>query len=255
MLPPSALRRLQVANQTDLEMLEALKKFDTPSITNVVATYPSNPLCLGLYEPWRQNWYTDTSIKCMYPEIGRLAGYAVTVVYGEPDPKFNRLGMRDLIAALVKSPQPTIIVAKQSFGEDVKDKVGLAGGNMCTMFKAAGALAFLSDGPSRDLDEVRPMGFQYMLTGVTAGHGDMAVHAINVPVNVGGMDVAPGEIIHMDENGSCKFPADRLEDVLKNVTQLQKDEEKSMSKVSSLKNAQEVLDWMDARAKAVVDEA
>ena len=55
---------------------------------------------------------------------------------------------------------------------------------------------------SRDLDEVRPMGFQYMLTGVTAGHGAMAVQAVNVPVSVGGMDVAPGEIIHMDENGA-----------------------------------------------------
>ena len=29
-----------------------------------------------------------------------------------------------------------------------------------------------------------------------------------------GMDVAPGEIIHMDENGAVKFPADKLEAVL-----------------------------------------
>ena len=36
------------------------------------------------------------------------------------------------------------------------------------------------------------MKFQYMLTGVTAGHGAQAVQAINVPVSVGGMDVAPG---------------------------------------------------------------
>ncbi len=34
---------------SEKEMLEKLKGFDTPSITNVVATYPSNPLCLGLY--------------------------------------------------------------------------------------------------------------------------------------------------------------------------------------------------------------
>ena len=244
-----------MAELSEKEMLEGLKNFDTPSITNVVATYPNNPLCLGLYEPWRQNWYTDTSIKCMYPEIGRLVGYAVTVVYGEPSPKYNRLTMRDLIAAMGKSKQPTVVVAKQVFGEDIKNKVGLAGGNMCGQFKAAGAVAFLSDGPSRDLDEIRPTGFQYMLTGVCAGHGDMAIHAINVPVSVGGMDVAPGELIHMDENGACKFPADRLADVLKNVTQLQKDEAASMGKVSDLKNAQEVLDWMDARAKAVVSEA
>ena len=61
------------------------------------------------------------------------------------------------------------------------------------------------------------MQFQYMLSGVTAGHGDMAVHAVNVPVSVAGMDVSPGEIIHMDENGACKFPAERIGDVCKHV--------------------------------------
>ena len=42
----------------------------------------------------------------------------------------------------------------------------------------------------------------------------MAFQAVNVPVSIAGMDVAPGEIIHMDENGVCKFPADKLEAVL-----------------------------------------
>ncbi len=74
---------------SEKEILEQLKGFDTPSITNVVATYPQNPLCLGLYEPWRSNWYTDQSLRCIYPELGRLVGYAVTVVYSLPDPNFN----------------------------------------------------------------------------------------------------------------------------------------------------------------------
>ncbi len=38
-----------MAKMTGPEMLQALKDFDTPSITNVVAAYPLNPLCLGLY--------------------------------------------------------------------------------------------------------------------------------------------------------------------------------------------------------------
>ena len=33
------------------EKLDELEQFDTPSITNVVATYPDDPLCLGLYNP------------------------------------------------------------------------------------------------------------------------------------------------------------------------------------------------------------
>ena len=34
------------------DVLNELRKIDTPTITNVVATYPKNPLCLGLYNPW-----------------------------------------------------------------------------------------------------------------------------------------------------------------------------------------------------------
>ncbi len=45
-----------MAKPTEEEMLEALRDFDTPSITNVVATYPDNQLCLGLYNTGTENW-------------------------------------------------------------------------------------------------------------------------------------------------------------------------------------------------------
>ena len=59
-------------------IFEGLRTIDTPTITNVVATYPKNPLCLGLYNPWTENWYSDTSIRCIYPELKPTVGYAVT---------------------------------------------------------------------------------------------------------------------------------------------------------------------------------
>src|SRR5262245_12735600 len=210
-------------------MLEELKNFDTPSITNVVATYPNSPTCLGLYNPWTENWYTDQSIRCMFPELGRLAGYAVTCVYGLPDPNYARLSFMDVIDALEASKKPTILVIQQKFPPAIAGKVGLAGGNMVSALKAIGCVGLISNGPSRDLDEIRPMRFQYLLSGVTAGHGATAVHSVNAPVSVAGMDVAPGEIIHMDENGAVKFPADRLEAVLTNARELQKHEEARMS--------------------------
>jgi len=226
---------------SEQEILEELKGFDTPSITNIVATYPHNPLCLGLYEPWGTNWYTDQSVRSIYPELGRLAGYAVTVVFGLPDPNFNRLTMRDLVEALAKSKKPSIVVIKQDFPPEILPKVGLCGGQMTTMFKACGAVGVVTNGPSRDVDEIRPLKFQYIMSGVTPGHGDMAIHAVNVPVSVAGMDVVPGEIIHMDENGACKFPADRLADVCKNVKELVKAEEERAKKISAAKSAEDVL--------------
>jgi 4-hydroxy-4-methyl-2-oxoglutarate aldolase len=229
-----------MAKMTELEMLQALKDFDTPSITNVVATYPLNPLCLGLYNPWTENWYTDQTIRCMYPELGRTVGYAVTCVYGLPDPGFNRLTFMDVIDALDASPKPTILVLQQKFPPEIAGKVGLSGGNMTSAMKAVGCLGVISNGPSRDLDEIRPMKFQYLLTGVSAGHGGMAVYAVNVPVSVGGMDVCPGEIIHMDEDGAVKFPANKLEAVLTNVQALQKEETERMGRLQKATTAAEV---------------
>ena len=225
---------------TDTQMLEDLKNFDTPSITNVVATFPKNPLCLALYDPWEDNWYTDQTIRCMYPEMGRRVGHAVTCVYGLPDPAYPELTFMDVVDALDASPKPTVLIIEQRFPVGIAAKVGLAGGNMVSAMKAVGCVGLVSNGPSRDLDEIRPMDFQYMLTGLTAGHGVQAVHAVNTPVSVGGMDVTPGEIVHMDENGACKFPAEKIEAVLTNAKGLQLEEADRQGRLRGASSAAEV---------------
>jgi regulator of RNase E activity RraA len=84
------------------------------------------------------------------------------------------------------------------------------------------------------------MKIQYLLGGITPGHGEMAVHAVNVPVSVAGMDVAPGEIVHMDENGACKFPADKLPKVLENLRALREEESQRIAKLSRATTAAEL---------------
>jgi regulator of RNase E activity RraA len=84
------------------------------------------------------------------------------------------------------------------------------------------------------------MQFQYLLSGVTPGHGAMAVHAVNIPVSVAGMDVAPGEIVHMDENGAVKFPSDKLAQVLARVEKLRDQEAARMGALENATSAAEV---------------
>ena len=223
------------------EALEKLKEFDTPSITNVVATYPDDKeLCLGLYDPWATDWYTDQTLKCIYPELGRTVGYAVTVTYG-PLSDFNRLSFGDVLRAIDAMPKPVIVCIKQDFPEEIKNKNGLCGGNMMTAMKALGVTGVISDGPSRDVDEIRPMGVQYMLTGVTAGHGKFSIQSVNTPVNICGMDVCPGDIIHMDENGCVKFPADYINEVYDLAKKLQAVETKRMSSMAASTDVEEII--------------
>ncbi len=223
------------------DLFAELRKIDTPTITNVVATYPKNPLCLGLYNPWTENWYTDTSIRCIYPEMGAIVGHAVTCVFGLPDPNYTgRLSFMDVIDALDAMKKPTILVIQQKWPEHLMSKAGLAGEIMVTSMKAVGCIGMLSNGPSRDVDAVRKLNFQLLLGGVTAGHGEMAVQAVNVPVSVGGMDVAPGELIHMDENGAVKFPADKAEQVLANAQAMLANEAEHLARLRAATTAAEV---------------
>jgi 4-hydroxy-4-methyl-2-oxoglutarate aldolase len=230
-----------MAKAPKTDVLAELCKIDTPTITNVVATYPKNPLCLGLYNPWTENWYTDTSIRCIYPEMGAIVGYAVTCVYGLPDPNYTgRLSFMDVVDALDAMKKPTILVIQQKWPAELMAKAGLAGEIMVTSMKAVGCIGMLSNGPSRDVDAVRRLNFQMLLGGVSPGHGDMAVHAVNVPVSVGGMDVAPGELIHMDENGAVKFPADKAEQVLENAKRMLEGEAEHLVRLRSAKTAADV---------------
>lgn len=223
------------------EKLEQLKQFDTPSITNVVATYPDKAYCLGLYHPWNGAWYTDERAKVQYPELGRVVGYAVTCTYGLPDPNYNRLKFGDVLKAVAAVNKPVILIVKQNLPDHIKCRNGLLGGNMMTALRSAGCVGIITDGPSRDIDEIRPLGMQYVVSGVTPGHGKWALESVNTGVEVFGMQVTPGEIVHMDENGAVKFPSNVIDEVIERATQLQKLEENRQKRMRETTDVEELI--------------
>lgn len=110
-----------------------------------------------------------------------------------------------------------------------------------TALRSAGCVGVITDGPSRDVDEIRPLGMQYVLSGVTAGHGKWAVESVNTGVEVFGMQVVPGEIIHMDENGAVKFPAEVIDQVIEKATYLQEFEEKRQKRMRETQDVEELI--------------
>lgn len=225
---------------TDLELLEALKKIDTPTVTNVVATYPGRAHCLEIYNPWTENWYTNNTLQCWYPELGPIAGYAVTCTYSLPDHTYKGHSLLEVCEAMDRLGKPSIFCFEQKFPGEIADKVGLSGGNMTSAMKACGAIGAVSNGPSRDIHEIRPMKFQYLTRGICAGHGPQEIQAVQVPVRIAGMDVAPGEIIHMDENGAVKFPASRLEEVVHHAQALAAEEDERVARMLKARGLEEV---------------
>jgi regulator of RNase E activity RraA len=67
------------------------------------------------------------------------------------------------------------------------------------------------------------------------------------------MDVSPGEIIHMDENGACKFPANKLEQVAEKLKLLRQEEHNRMSALSKATNAAEIRAIFEGDGQSYAD--
>jgi len=231
-------------NISDTEMLEKLCKFNTPTVSNVVATYPKkkNFYCLGIYNQWKDRWYTDQSVRGIFPEKGSRAGYAFTMVVTVPGLKNScpRISREEYVEALYNAKKPTIVVCQQLYPKNILDKAGLFGGQTNSLFKACGVVGVVTNGPSRDLDEIALLDIQYVLSGITPAHGDFIIKEVNVPVTVASMNVLPGEIIHMDMHGAIKFPSNRLIDVYSNIDKYSEEEEEKAAALINSKSLEEL---------------
>jgi 4-hydroxy-4-methyl-2-oxoglutarate aldolase len=209
---------------SESQIIKELRKFDTASICNVVATYPGSDICLKLYDAWYGEYYTDQTLRCMYPELGPICGYAATAWYSEASSDYTTLDRWTLFNHLDKTKKPIVLVAKQTYPQELRNISGLFGGNMTVQFKAFGVVGIVTDGPMRDYVEIQEQRVQYLATGLTSGHGPLMLRGAEIPVKVAGMTVYPGDIIHMDVCGACKFPSRKLPKVLEYATELIKRE-------------------------------
>lgn len=211
-------------------IIKELEKIDTPTISNVVATYPKSDLCLKLYDPWYGQWYTDSTIKCMFPELGPKVGYVATAIFCMK--KENNVGIDKftLLEHINNTKKPVVLVAEQEFPQEIANRVGLFGEMMTTQYKTLGVVGVVTNGPIRDVEAIKKLKVQYFATGVTAAHGEFIIKDVGVPVTVGGMNVKPGEMVHMDINGVIKFPPDKIREILENAKKLLR-QEKEMARI------------------------
>jgi regulator of RNase E activity RraA len=214
---------------SDNEIIKELKKIDTPTISNVVASYPKSDNCLKLYDAWYGQWYTDTSIKCVYPEMGPIVGYVATVIFCKESEKFTGVNRWTLPNHITETKKPVVLVAEQQFSPEIANRVGLFGEMMTTQYKALGVVGVVTNGPMRDIDTIKPLGVQYYATGTTPAHGDMMIKEVGEPVMVGGMKVKPGDMVHMDLHGVVKFQPDKMREILNRSKRLLEAEEDQAS--------------------------
>jgi 4-hydroxy-4-methyl-2-oxoglutarate aldolase len=111
----------------------------------------------------------------------------------------------DLYRLVEAAPKPAVVVLQEIGGHG--DYAAHCGEVMATFFTRLGAIGLVSDCGVRDLPEVRRLGFHYFARGSVASHGHFRIVRAGVPVQVLGMPVMPGDLLHGDENGLISVPA------------------------------------------------
>jgi regulator of RNase E activity RraA len=177
--------------------LELLRRYDTPTICNVVELFDRRPRTAG---------YMNNKIQACYPKLPPTVGYASTATFRSAlPPRAGSVysGLADQVASFAELAGPAVVVF-----QDLDDPVAAAtfGEVMCTTYKAFGAAGLITSGTGRDLDQVEALNFPCFTAGTMCAHGYCQIVQIGVPVHVGGVAVHPGDLLHGDRNGVTTIP-------------------------------------------------
>ena len=199
--------------------LDFLKSIDTPTLVNGIELLHVRP---------NREGFTPLEIRCLYPEFGRMCGYAVTaqvetVTQSGP---FELERFLDLYRAVEAAPKPAVIVLQEVGG--LGNYAAHCGEVMATFFSRLGAIGLVSDCAVRDLPEVRALGFHFFARGSVASHGNYRIVRTNVPVQILGMPVQPGDLLHGDENGLITIPGGKEAELRAAIDNVRQRERKVM---------------------------
>jgi 4-hydroxy-4-methyl-2-oxoglutarate aldolase len=203
------IRKPTVGELLTAQEIEALRRFNSPTIANAVETFKVRSNLEGV---------TDSRLRCLYPRLGPVVGYACTavIISNEPAPRQRRVSRRDYWEYVQSFPGPRLSVV-----QDLSPVPGGAywGEVNSSLHKALGSQGVITDGTVRDLDEVERLGFHFFASGVQVSHGYAHLEDFNQTVTVFGMEVSPGDLIHADKHGAVVIPHEVAREVAKAAQQ------------------------------------
>ena len=187
--------------------IEALRKIDTPTICNLLELVASERRGYG---------YTVRQLNCVFPDLPAMVGYArtATVRAKEPGPLSadEYYELRCAYLDYVESgPSPRISVIQDI--DDGQPGYGSFWGEVnSNVHKALGCLGTVTNGSVRDLDMIAE-DFQLLAGVIAPSHAFVHLVDFGGEVNIHGMVVQCGDLVHADRHGAVVIPHGVARDV------------------------------------------
>jgi len=204
--------------------LDALRAIDSPTIANAIEHFKVRTRVSG---------YCGAEIRGLIPGLGSMLGYAVTCHGDSTTESKDRREHTDLYRAIATMQPLPVVVVIGNDGEPGKINLSChAGEMMATTMKRVGAVGLVTDGGLRDVREVTALGgFSYFARGLVVAHGQPSIYDVGATVNIAGMQIHPGDLLHGDENGITVIPAAIADKVAEQALAVREMEHKRLQEI------------------------
>lgn len=178
--------------------VEALRRLTSCQVADAIETLEVRLRNVG---------FMDSSVQSMMPALPPMVGYAVTARFRTAEPPMTGRAYptrTDWWTYLQTVPAPRIVVM-----EDLDRHPGrgsCAGEVHAHIFRALGCSGLITNGAVRDLQAAEAIGFPYFAGNVIVSHGYFHLLEFDLPVEVGGLVVRPGDLLHGDRHGVIQIP-------------------------------------------------
>lgn len=180
------------------EDLDALRRLDTCVVVDAIETFDLRA---------RNTGFANSGVQCLFEEMPPMVGYAATARLRSGDRPMSGGGYHDRTEwwqSILKVPAPRVAVL-----EDIDDPPGLGafvGDVHAAMLQALGCVGYVTNGGVRELPAVRALGFHLFAGNVAVSHAYARIIDSGSTIQVGGMQVRPGELLHGDRHGVVSIP-------------------------------------------------
>ena len=174
--------------------------------------------------------FANSSIKCIFADQPAMAGYAATARMRSSSPRmeasksYDYYDRTDWWNNILTIPAPRVVVI-----EDVDTPPGLGafvGEVHANILLALGCIGIVTNGAVRDLPDIQPTEFQMFAGNVSVSHAYSHIFDFGGAVQVGGLTVRPGDLIHGDCHGVQTVPqeiADKIPAAAREIRQRRQD--------------------------------
>jgi regulator of RNase E activity RraA len=199
------------------EALEALRRIDSCTLSNAIEVLNVRP---------RNEGYIRHSVSCMFPALPPVAGYAVTGRMRSASPPVNGHCYYEHIdwwRYVASVPEPRILVLADA--DDPPGVGALFGELHARICMALNCVCYITNGAVRDLPAVERLGFQLFAGSPSVSHAYAHVVDFGHPVEIGGLRVRSGDLLHGDLHGVQLVPQEFANKLPEIATQVLWDEQ------------------------------